>query len=99
MAQVKTLAPYTVSSGAKVRLSKAQRTVRAHVPATETEDDWLIFGGALTFKAGEVFELENVPKGVALAVLDEAEPEEEKPPKDSGTATAVPVKPAKKAKS
>jgi len=113
MAQVKTLAPYTVPSGAKVRLSEAQRTVRAHVPATETEDGWLIFGGALTFKAGEVFELESVPKGAALEIPDAAEPEEEQPSKTSGLAeganskeeqpsktsgAAVPVKPAKKAK-
>ena len=70
MAWVKVLGTFTVSSGAKVRLSDAQRKVRAHIPSTQSDNGWEQYGQTLEFKSGEVFEMDGVPKGADLEILN-----------------------------
>jgi hypothetical protein len=72
MAIIKTLSPLTVTSGARMRLSDAQKLARVHIPSVEDSEGWLVYGQDLAFKAGEEIELELVPKGIDAEVYPDA---------------------------
>jgi hypothetical protein len=72
MAIIKTLSPLTVTSGARMRLSDAQKLARAHIPSAVDADGWVVYSQDLSFKSGEEIELEIVPKGIDAKVYPDA---------------------------